>query len=444
MSKSLIPVLTILYVAFVSPCMLACEESEVIAVVGGTLIDLTDWGKSSDDIENSVVLIEGDRVAAVIHRDGIVMPEGAKVIDARGKYILPGLIDCFAALNNQAYANAYLYMGVTSIVAVSGGRRGPLFEEANPGPRINKLEGIGSIPTTTEDLLKQIEKLAADGHKIALLMYKIEPEQLKAAVCRAHELGMGTIGELGYTTYSEAGAAGIDAYVHTTRYSLDIAPLDMRRAVALEPFSDDLDSPKWRYYKYLSDLSLDDPRLLQHAKVLGSRNVYLMPTMSLLYADLPDSRNPWREPVASILNSGDVNNPVDKEGGKHVYDQDHMEAYAKLALRELELEKAYRNARARYLAGSGTDVWGTMPGISLHTELRLLVRIGLTPREAIAAATSNVADAFSWNDIGLVELGRKADVVIIGSNPLEDIENLKDLYVLIKGGKIIDRESLLR
>jgi imidazolonepropionase-like amidohydrolase len=111
-------------------------------------------------------------------------------------------------------------------------------------------------------------------------------------------------------------------------------------------------------------------------------------------------------------------------------------------MNEKVLESSYYKAGAKYLAGSATDVWGTMPGISLHTELELLKRIGLTNREAIAAATVNFNEAFGWK-FGKIERGFAADLIILNSNPLKDLKNLKDIYMLLKGGKIIDRKSML-
>ena len=110
----------------------------------------------------------------------------------------------------------------------------------------------------------------------------------------------------------------------------------------------------------------------------------------------------------------------------------------------LVIENVYYSHGARYLAGSGTDVWGTMPGISLHTELELLTRIGLTPRQAIAAPTPNIVEAFGWNDTGMVEKGRVADLLVVAANPLDDLQNLKIIDHLIKGGVILDRDGLLR
>ena len=87
-------------------------------------------------------------------------------------------------------------------------------------------------------------------------------------------------------------------------------------------------------------------------------------------------------------------------------------------------------------------MWGTMPGISLHTELDLLNRIGLTKREAIAAATSNFHEAFGWK-LGKLKKGFAADLILLNSDPLADLNNLKDIYILIKDGRVLNRDALL-
>jgi len=444
MKRTFFPILLILLISCSPPTSEnAGLENDVIALVGGTVLDVSDWGASDDDIEDAVVLIEDGLISSVGRRGEVEIPESAQLIDASGKFIIPGLIDGFAALNNQAYANAYLYMGVTSIISVDGGRRGPFFVDADPGPSAYRLEGVGDEAVSTEELLGQIDELHASGYKVVLLMYELRPDQLRAAVEHAHSFGMGTIGELGFTTYSEVIETGIDAFVHTTRYSLDIAPRAMARAVAEEPFSDDLQSPKWRYYKFLTDIDANDERLLDHASVLGQGNVALVPTFSLLYLDLPDCENLWNETVAVIIDPADVNNPSNKLTGKHAYDPEHTKAYADLAAKEFILERAYKAAGAHYLAGSGTDVWGTMPGISMHTELQLLTRIGLSHREAIAAATWNIAETYGFEEIGKIEAGRRADLLVLNADPLDDLGNLKLIDVLIKDGKQIDRGKLL-
>jgi len=84
-----------------------------------------------------------------------------------------------------------------------------------------------------------------------------------------------------------------------------------------------------------------------------------------------------------------------------------------------------------------------MPGISMHTELELLVRLGLTPREALAAATSNYAEEFGWHELGLVEAGRRADILILDADPTADISNSRKIRSVILDGAILDRAPIL-
>ena len=84
-----------------------------------------------------------------------------------------------------------------------------------------------------------------------------------------------------------------------------------------------------------------------------------------------------------------------------------------------------------------------MPGISLHTEIGLLHRIGLSKREAIAAATENFSQAFGWK-IGKIKPGYAADIIIVRDNPLKDLNNLKRIDTLIHNGRVIDRNKLVQ
>ena len=84
-----------------------------------------------------------------------------------------------------------------------------------------------------------------------------------------------------------------------------------------------------------------------------------------------------------------------------------------------------------------------MPGISTHTELKLLVRLGLTPREALAAATSNYCERLGWCELGLVASGRRADLLILAADPTTDITHSRKIRSVVLDGEVIDRQELL-
>ena len=192
-------------------------------------------------------------------------------------------------------------------------------------------------------------------------------------------------------------------------------------------------------------LSAEDPALARYAATLGASGVMLIPTLSLSYLDLPGHRNPWTEPAARLLDPADLHLPADPKTGERPVPADPRDAFPPGFFEHVPvLEGRYCKAGARYLAGSGTDALGTMPGISLHTELELLVKACLTPRQALAAATANVGTAFAWRDVGQIRAGYNADLLVLDADPTVDIANVKRIDRVMVAGALIDRAALLR
>ncbi len=452
---------------FVSLLLLASSSvlaEPALVLQGGTLIDISDYGRSARDVRDAAVVIRDGRIVAAGARGRIAIPDGAEIVDTTGTFLVPGLNDVFAVVNNQAQANAFLYMGVTGIVGSNepGGRRGPLFMGAAPGPRIYPLSvlmgvNVDAVPeekldsltayvklgrrVSDDELRAEIDRDADAGVKMMLLYYTLTPHQVKVAARHARKRGMASVGELGATHYRDAIAAGVKAFVHTGRYSLDLAPAVLREEVAAEPFG----LPRQHFYKYLMTLSSEDAAVKRHARLLGSGRSGLIPTLAMVYLDLPGHANPWREPIAAILDPADIHLPADRVTGERPVAADGVgDGLPKGALGHLEvLERAYCRAGAKYLTGSGTDAFGTLPGISLHIEMQRLVVACLTPRQALAAATSNVGALFGWKNVGMLKAGADADVLILEADPTVDIANLKRIRQMLLRGKFIDRERLI-
>ena len=106
--------------------------------------------------------------------------------------------------------------------------------------------------------------------------------------------------------------------------------------------------------------------------------------------------------------------------------KEELEAYQKLGKQELMIEALYYKNGAKYLSGSATDVWGSMPGISLHQELEVLHRIGLSNREVLATSTTNFNEAYGLK-FGRIKKGFKANILILDKNPVEDLIHLKEI-----------------
>jgi hypothetical protein len=113
------------------------------------------------------------------------------------------------------------------------------------------------------------------------------------------------------------------------------------------------------------------------------------------------------------------------------------------ATRLWQINETLFNSSPHYLAASGAPVLGSFPGISEHTELEMLVRLGLSPREALAAATNNYAMQFGWTELGLIAPGRRADILVLDSDPTTNVWNARRITTLIMDGNVVDRDALL-
>jgi Amidohydrolase family len=450
-----------------------------LVLTGGTVIDVTNWGDSARDLPNAVVIIRDGHVTDVGPASEITIPKGARVLDCTGKFLIPGLIDGFAGMNSQAQANANLYMGVTTVVARADKERGYIDFSASPGPHLYPIdtagvtdnwsllahqpdwvaklrEGTQPVELTPDDTARQIADIAHSGTRVLLLGPHITAANAQWIIARAHDQHLVTYGEFVATPYRVAAEAGADVLLHARDYDLGVIPDELQK-----PLVEDPDGPSAvTAYDYSERVPPTDRRLRDYAHFLATHHATLMPTFSLFYVELPDHRNLWKEPAATLLNPSSMFHPTDPDTGEMLYplptwtrhlpaagqrwmEADEQKKADQAALRLWRINETIFAAFPHYLAGSGADALGTMPGISLHTELELLVRLGLSSREALAAATNNYELQLGWSDIGQIAPGRRADILVLGGDPTANIWNARLISTLILDGNVLDRDALL-
>ena len=108
----------------------------------------------------------------------------------------------------------------------------------------------------------------------------------------------------------------------------------------------------------------------------------------------------------------------------------------------LTVVRELHKAGVTILAGTDVGTSYQIPGISLHDELALLVQAGLSPMAALQAATRNPAQAFKLADQGTIEKGMRADLVLLESNPLENIDNTRKIRTVVAAGRVFERNEL--
>ena len=450
-----------------------------LVLAGGTVVDVTDWGRSAKDQQDAIVIVQNGHITDVGPRADVPIPKGARVIDCTGKFIIPGLVDGFAGMNNQGEANANLYMGVTTVVASSDARRGHIDLTANPTPHIYLLDSIGTTddwsllighsgwteklrendhPTelSPEDTSRQLGDIAKLGVRVLWLGHNLTAANSQWIITHAHQMGLITYGEFVSTPYKVGIEAGVDALLHMSRYELGLIPNELQAPLVGDPEG----SAATTAYDYSEHLPPGDPHVREYAHFLAWHHAALMPTFSLFYLRLPDHRNLWTEPAASLLDPARMFSPSDRQTGEMVYPppgwarhlpgmtQRWMQANLQKkadqsAMRFWRINQTIYAAYPHYLAASGAPVFGTMPGISMHTELEMMVRLGLSPREALATATNNYSLQFSWNELGLIAPGRRADILVVDADPTVNIWNVRRISTLIVEGNVVDREALL-
>ncbi len=450
-----------------------------LVLTGGTVVDVTNWGHSARDLQDAVVIIRDGRITDVGTPDTVTIPKGARVIDCTGKFIIPGLVDGFTGVNSQGQANANLYMGVTTVAVRNDREHGLIDFAANPRPHLYMIDSVGvtdnwsllarlpewmgklkegsrPVELSPGDTNQQLNDTARLGTRVVLLRPEVTAANTQLIIARAHQLGLVTYGEFVATPYRVGVEAGIDCLVHMNRYDLGVIPDELQRPLVEDPDGSSANTA----YDYSQRLPPTDLHLRTYASFLASHHAALMPTFSLYFLNLPGHRNLWKEPAAAILNPARMFNPSNPQTGELDYPLGYWARHAPLAtqrwLEENQRKKAAQDAMRmwlinetifadypHYLAASGAPVDGTMPGISLHTELELLVRLGLSAREALAAATNNYALQFGWTELGQVAPGRRADIVVVDADPTASIWNARRISLLVVDGEVVDRDALL-
>jgi imidazolonepropionase-like amidohydrolase len=390
----------------------------VTAIVGGRLID----GTGKPAVENSVVVLREGKIAAAGPAATTPVPQGAQVVDARGKSVLPGLWEMHAHFEQVEWGPIYLATGVTTARDVGNERefivavRDAIAAGKGIGPRL-VMAGIvdGSSPMalgiirvdTPEQARAQVQKYKSEGFQQIKIYSSVKPEIVKVITAEAHRLGMTVTGHIPQGMNAIEGVQdGMDQINHI--YYLT--------AVMTDPKTGTIDPQSEQVKKVIRIL-------LQHHTVID-------PTIALFEilthpANTPlTSFEPGFAKIAPELQEG-----LQTMGAPAAAAQQSAKRFQTM----LDAVRILHQAGVPIVAGTDQSV----PGYSVDREIELYVKAGFTPMEALQAATLVPARAMGMEkDSGTIEPGKRADVILVDGNPLENISDIRKVSTIFASGRM--------
>jgi Amidohydrolase family len=408
---------------------LSPQTNQPIALTGGTLIDVS--GKPATP--NSVVVVEGDRIVAAGPRASVKIPNHAKVIDVSGKFLLPGLWDMHAHFYQAEFGPTYLAAGITTARDVGNdieygtSLRDAVKERRGLGPRMllagyidgkNEDHSFDIQVETPAEARAAVQHYKAAGYEQIKIRDNVKLETLKVICAEAHRLGMTVTGHVPRTMNAlQAVEAGMDQINHLNYVLTGFFP---NRSRNNPPVTINLSAPNvvnaLRFFK-------------EHGTVIDPTDAVL--ELMLRPMNLPiETFEPGLTKVPAELKV-----QINKKGEA----AEQAEGLRMIVDVLLKITGALHRAGVPIVAGTDVGV----PGHTLHRELELYVKAGMTPLEAIQAATITPARVMKLeNEVGTIETGKRADLIVLDANPLDNISNIRKVRLVMTQGRLFDCAKL--
>ena len=447
------------------------QQAGVLVVDGATLID----GTGAGPVSNSVIVIENGKITAVGPRSRVQVPAGARTINARGKFIIPGLIDGHVHYEPWT-GELFVNNGITTIfdfgndvpwifevrdaersgkvkympriylagprIARPGGNALPSFGVNAGTPAGPARPGAPQGPEWARNTVRAAIALGIDHVKVS--SDNLTAEEIKVITDEAHAANLKVVGHV--TDIHKYLDNGFDGVVHLWGVSMTLMTPENRKKFAEEgaimnPYAY-MDPTKIdALVKYMVDKGASLMPLLasEHSGVTGRVEAFKA-AAAKMYMD-PELRY---VPLKAVLSNQAILNR-DRSFSRTVGGFPYVNLMTPAELDEARrgyqaaLDFTARFAKAGGRLFLGTDGPGTVPGMGIRHEIQLLVDAGLTPMQAIQAATKNTAELHNkGNEVGTIQAGRWADLVILDANPLSDISNIDRVGTVIKAGEVLD------
>lgn len=401
------------------------------AIVGATVVGAKDFAT----IPDAVVLIENGRIAKVGKRSEIDLPKNVKIVEARGRTILPGLFDTHQHATQSEWFPAMLAAGVTTMRDAANELEFivPVRDAINAGkipfaPRLllagyidSGENALGSMRAETpEEARALVQKYKQNGFEQIKIYQSLKPELVKVVTDEAHRSGMTVTGHVPAKMNIYAAVEnGFDQINHINFATRAMLPKDFKptpgQPTKIEPESE---------------------AAREGLKFLKDNKTVVEPTLARTELNLNVRGKSFAEKEPGLLKAPDAFSSLISSMGVSQEIEGRARASFDLSLR---VTKALHEAGVPLLVG--TDL--VVPGHSQFRELELFVKAGISPLDAIKAATIVPARVFNLDrQLGTIEEGKIADLIIIEGNPLENISEIRKVKFVAKDGRLYETAPL--
>ncbi|MFI0430920.1 amidohydrolase family protein [Mariniflexile sp. HMF6888] len=422
------------------------HQEDLMAFTNVTLIDGT--GKSIK--QNQTIIIKNGNIKAIGNDGEFEIPENTQIINLNGKTIVPGIVGMHNHLHIPGFpyvggvaAKLYLASGVTTIQtcgAASPYKELELSEKIESGTQIGPdiipsapfITGAGGnpnmiIPRNPEHLRDTMQYWIKQGVKWFKVYRNTAPDDLRIIIDEAHKNGCKVRGHLCSITFEEATQLGIDAIEHGLNSSSD--------------FRTNKDYGVCNGGReYMDELDMNSSKVQALQQLMIDNKVFLTSTLSIYEASIPNralANDRTLEAMSPFL----LNEYKERRAS---FDKDTNNTTRENRLKRI-MQFEYQYYKMGGVLCAGVDAGRhVLPGFGDQRNYELLIEAGFTPQEAIQIMTGNGAKALERSDIGTVQIGKRADFVILNGNLGTDATVIKNVEVVFKNGIGYDPKLILK